>query len=462
MNLLQNTFILFLALGACFQLKASQGSAKTIAFEMAAYAPQEDEESEDGENSKWGEDSATAVMKYSLYREFYKKDNYEDAYEGWSWVFKNAPEASINIYINGSKMLNAIIKKESDEEQKLRYLDTLMMLYDQRIEYFGKEGMVLGKKGSDLLVHNSKEIEQAYDYMKKGIGMTEENSVASTVYYFMTASVNLHKIKKIDLEQLIDDYVTAMEIINHNLEAGGKSLKSWEKIDAMVGKLTAKYINCETLVELYDELFEKNKESVEEVKGYVNILEKNNCNKEPIFLKMSEVIYEAEPSAEAAINLAKGYDAIGQNDKAITYYKEALEREEDPAKKADLELSLAKIYKNRNAYSTARNHARKALQHNPNLGSAHILIGDVYVAGSGDCGSGFDKQTVYWVAVDHYEKAKNVDASLKELAQKRIATYSEGFPKQDDAFFQDLSEGDSYTVECWINETTTVRIRKGE
>jgi len=30
----------------------------------------------------------------------------------------------------------------------------------------------------------------------------------------------------------------------------------------------------------------------------------------------------------------------------------------------------------------------------------------------------------------------------------------------DKVFFHDLKEGDSYQVECWINESTTVRVAK--
>jgi len=56
--------------------------------------------------------------------------------------------------------------------------------------------------------------------------------------------------------------------------------------------------------------------------------------------------------------------------------------------------------------------------------------------------------------------AKKVDPELTDAAQKRIATWSKYFPSSEIIFFHDLNVGDSYTVGCWINETTKVRAAK--
>ncbi|MFW6327855.1 MAG: hypothetical protein ACOC2F_06030, partial [Bacteroidota bacterium] len=67
------------------------------------------------------------------------------------------------------------------------------------------------------------------------------------------------------------------------------------------------------------------------------------------------------------------------------------------------------------------------------------------------------KSAVYWAAVDKYIKAQNVDPSMAEEANQRISQYSRYFPDKEDAFFYDYTVGKSYTVGCWINETTSVR-----
>ena len=57
--------------------------------------------------------------------------------------------ASQNIYKNGPKIIKQKIKE--NQEYRSAYIDTLMMVFDQRIKYFGKEGYVLGLKGYELV-----------------------------------------------------------------------------------------------------------------------------------------------------------------------------------------------------------------------------------------------------------------------------------------------------------------------
>ena len=73
--------------------------------------------------------------------------------------------------------------------------------------------------------------------------------------------------------------------------------------------------------------------------------------------------------------------------------------------------------------------------------------------------SDFEKETVYWVAVDKFIKAKSIDKTLTEKANKAIATYSKYFPNTESCFFNGVESGQRYKVECWINESTKVRTR---
>ena len=53
-----------------------------------------------------------------------------------------------------------------------------------------------------------------------------------------------------------------------------------------------------------------------------------------------------------------------------------------------------------------------------------------------------------------------MDPEFADIADKRIATYQAYFPATEVMFFYNITEGDSYTVECWINEVTTARAAK--
>jgi hypothetical protein len=59
------------------------------------------------------------------------------------------------------------------------------------------------------------------------------------------------------------------------------------------------------------------------------------------------------------------------------------------------------------------------------------------------------------------QKAKEKDASLAEECNRMIAQYSVYFPKTEDAFMYDLTNGQSYTVACGgMRATTRVRTQR--
>ena len=125
-----------------------------------AASAQEGDPTSDGKvvKNRYGDDSVTCVMNISLYREFfkqwkasnYKNETVNDAIDPWRWVFMNCPRGTENTYIDGVKIIQYMIETVGDPAMKDKYIDTLMMVYDQRIDYFGKEGSVLGGKGVDL------------------------------------------------------------------------------------------------------------------------------------------------------------------------------------------------------------------------------------------------------------------------------------------------------------------------
>ena len=144
--------------------------------------------------------------------------------------------------------------------------------------------------------------------------------------------------------------------------------------------------------------------------------------------------------------------------KAVSYYTKAVDLAPNDEAKYEIWIKLAKTAKNNKQYSTVRDYARKALAINPNSGEAYILIGDAYAASASSCGTGdLGRGGVYLVAVDKYYKAKSVDPSVAKDAQDQINKYSSYFPGKEDAFFKGINNGDSYSVGCWIGETTTVR-----
>ena len=83
-------------------------------------------------------------------------------------------------------------------------------------------------------------------------------------------------------------------------------------------------------------------------------------------------------------------------------------------------------------------------------------LGNIYVAGAKSCGNEFEQKTVYWIAVDMFNKALR-DENVETRARKSINTYSKYFPSTEVCFFNNVEKNSSYKIECWINKATLVR-----
>ena len=79
---------------------------------------------------------------------------------------------------------------EKNPQNKQAYIDTLMMIYDNRILYFGKEGYVLGKKGADLIKYDPTRYEDAYSMLDMSIEMQGNSSEAGALLAYFTFGVS--------------------------------------------------------------------------------------------------------------------------------------------------------------------------------------------------------------------------------------------------------------------------------
>jgi len=406
------------------------------------------------QNGKYGatpEDSILCIQNLSLYIEFYKQKNYADAIVAWRWVFSNSPKSSKKMYANGAKMYKRLIKKEKDAEKKELLIDTLFMIYDQRIVNFKQEGFVLGLKGVDMLQYRKDKLEEAYSILAKSVELESKKSKAGAVTGYFQSAIKMLEAEKVEKEKVIEIYDEVITIIEYQTgKLQGEKYASkrafYETAKDNVNILFEPVANCDDLKKIYVAQFESKKEDAKWLKRAAGLMNKKECTDDPLFVKIAETLHNLQPSAVSAFSMGKMMIDKKSFSKATTFLKQAIELQEDSLKKADYYYMLANHYfKNLKQFAAARVFAQKAA-------SLHTGWG---TSGAND----FEKGAVYWVAVDKYIRAKSIDGSIAEEANKKIATWSKYFPTKKDAFFYNYTEGKSYTVGCWINETTTVRVQ---
>jgi tetratricopeptide (TPR) repeat protein len=113
-----------------------------------------------------------------------------------------------------------------------------------------------------------------------------------------------------------------------------------------------------------------------------------------------------------------------------------------------------------NSYSKARQYCLKAIETNPNYGSPYLLIGKMYAATANSIypDDTVLRKTVYYAATDKFERARQIDPSVAEEANKLINTYRSYYPSTEEIFMHpDLEKGKSFTIGGWISERTTIR-----
>jgi Tfp pilus assembly protein PilF len=134
--------------------------------------------------------------------------------------------------------------------------------------------------------------------------------------------------------------------------------------------------------------------------------------------------------------------------------------EEDAYKKSNYYTKIATIRLSKQDNKGARDNSKLAISQDPNNGTAYMLIGNAY-AGQKISNNELENQAVYWVAVDYFRKAKEIDPSLASRVNESIGLCEKVYPTKKELFFLNiLEEGVSYKVAGWINENTTVRFRK--
>ena len=218
--------------------------------------------------------------------------------------------------------------------------------------------------------------------------------------------------------------------------------------------------DCETLQNLYAPKVEENKSDLAALKEIVSLLRRVRCQEIDAFFAAAAYAYELEPSADAAIGIAKRAVKNKEYDTAIKYFEEAANMETDPSSKAEDYYMIALLNYDQKSYSKAREYALKAASTNSSYGQPYILIGQMYAATVKTVfpNDGVLARAAYNAAIDKFEKAKQVDESCIDEANKLIGTYRAHLPSTEEIFMHpDLEKGKQFTVGGWIGERTTIR-----
>lgn len=438
--------------------RESSANIREVTLELSAAAV---------EQPRYGEDSVTCVRNWSLYNEYYRQRNFSMAIEPWRWMFLNCPLATQNIYIHGAVLVKYMYQNEADPIKREALVDTLMMVYDQRIEHFGREGFVLGRKVVDLYTYAPNQIQDQYEISERSIQLEGNDSQADVLLINFQSTVRLAEAGLIDPTKVVEGYDRAMDIIEFNLVNKPQDSIYFVPSRNNIEILFEPFASCENLVRIFQPRFEANPEDPELLARITEMLDKSGCTSEELFYLATKALHRLNPTAQSAFLMGRLESNQETYTQALTYYQQAVDLYEADVSKVYADekfrayMLMADIsYRQLRRLPQARTYALAASRVKPNDGRPFLLIGEMYALSANDCGHDeFTKKTAYWAAVDKFQQARNVDSdqAVIDRATTLINTYTQHFPNMELIFFHGFSEGDPYRVECWINENTRVR-----
>ena len=436
---------------------------------------------EDGENA------------HSIYRQAIKGKEWDTAFEYWQQAYAIAPAADGKRdyhYTDGVILYVNMFKNETDEAKKAEHVQTIDRLYDEAIACYESKSISLKCGDSDECfqkrigyLQGRRAYEMFYSlnapYSKnlEVIDKAFEASGLDTEYIVFDplSRIVVWEFQKgrMDKDQAIAYYKKMEEIAQHNVinnESLSESYEqAWLAAQAQYRAIEKEVFDCEYFKPILNEEFQDDPSNPDVVKSVLVRLKRRGCPDDDPMVQEIDAVWKtyaakvnAQKQAEFEANnpgsMAKKMYDEGDFEGAANKFREAIDAESDPEKKANYLNSLASIkFRKLSQYGEARRLAKEAAGLKANWGRPYMLIGDMYAKSARSCGDSWNQRLAIIAAIDKYSYAKSIDPSVADEANSRISRYTSSLPAQDEGFMRGVKAGQSVNVGCWIGESVKVR-----
>lgn len=442
------------------------------------------------EGSPKKEDAENA---HTIYRQALKTNDFGLAMENWMIAYDIAPAADGKRdfhYTDGIKLYVNKWKTESDATKKKEYVDMILKLQDQAIEclrsgaiklkcdgqedcYTKRIGYLQGRLAYDLFYTLNTPYSKTLPQLEGAV--KNSGNDAEYIVFAPYANIVVHNFEK---ELMTKDearavYETLNAIADHNIAKNDNLSASYEQaktaMNGTFAKIERDIFDCDFFKNKLRPEYDAEPDNPEVIKKVLAILKGQGCESgDPFYdeLDTKWKKYAAEENARIQAEFEQNNPAVaakrlyddGDYQGAANKYREAIDAETDPEKKASYLFSLASIqFRKLKEYGTARQTAREAAKLKPNWGRPFMLIGDMYGSSARNCGDSWNQRLAILAAMDKYSYAKSIDPEVAQEANERLSKYRSSMPVQDEGFMRGVKAGQKAKVGCWIGETVTVR-----
>jgi predicted negative regulator of RcsB-dependent stress response len=421
---------------------------------------------DDARYAVWGENAEqrkSNMLANQFLKESVDNKDYKAAAGYLKQLLDQAPKGAQGIYTNGIKLYKTLINTAKTEEQRNVYIDSLLYVYDVRLQAFANHSRygkdyILDRKAREYLTYKPEDREGVRKIFTEAIAATEEKTGKANQELVAIYFSNLcedYKNNLVDATIVISEYDRFSPLFEG---AEGEAAELKNQFDTAFGASGA--ASCENLESLFSKKLAEKPEDVALLGQAVSLMSRAQCNSD-FFFNTAEKFYSLKPSSETALFLAQGFQGRSEFDKAMKYLNEALAAETDNAERAKLYTRIGLISIQTGDHSNAMNAAKEIKTLEPTNGYAPYIMAQCYAAtASGD----FSAQAGYWAAYDTMNQAIELlgsEPAIQDAAKKMASAYRGSFPTKEECFFNEVSAGARYTVTKGFASgvSTTVRYR---
>lgn len=415
--------------------------------------------------AKWGdtpEERERNILNSNFLKESCDNRDYNAAAHYLKELLDHCPGVQESIYQRGALVYKNKINRAKSMAEKNVYIDSLMLMYDMRAQYFGdhpKRGTayILDQKAREYLQYKPNDRAGIREAFRAAIEAGGHNTAPETVVaYFSNLCEDYKNTDEVMPDEIIAEYDRLTPFFEQHPDAA--ELKG--QFDAAFGLSGA--ASCENLETLFKGKLAAAPDDEALLSQAVSLMSRAKCDGD-FYFSIAEKYYEVKPSSETAMFLAQAFQAKGDYPKATKYLNESLAVEQDPAERQKLLVRIALVGLVANNIPEAASAARQARDLNPEDGVPYFVLAQCYGISAAHC-QGFAGQAAFWAAYDTMAKAVELlpsDSEYIEPAKASLSAFRTRFPTSEECFFNELKEGSRYTVNCGTaaGVATTVRPR---
>ncbi len=455
-------------------------------FALLIFANLSAQESEAEQDSEPQVDCRKELSKFA---QSAKIKDYDAAKPIYDKLVEHCEKVSMATYQYGERMFKHFMNEGETDADKKEAAENYIKNFEKRLELYPDKtdkGSTYMKMALAQFENKIGSTEDQYNAFDRAWKEDQENFInPKALYAYFSLLIDLQDEGKRTLQEAFDKYDEVMEKVNteqakrakvqqpllEKQDEEGKALtkeeqkifntndiylRNYNTIKESIDEKIGSRADCENLIPLYGNSFDEKKDDIDWLRSAARRLSSKKCTDGDLFFKITEALHKLDPSAKSAKYLGQLAANDGDNAKAIEYYKQSADLEDNELDKAAVYYLIGNMYKDQGSLSSARSFYRKTLSNDPSFGRAYLKIAQMYAASANDCGDNlFDKQAVYWKAAEYAKRAASVDPSLRSAAAQTAKSYEGRAPSKAD-IFKEGKEGEVINIKCWIGESVRV------